>query len=340
MNKLLRFLCVIILGGLCSCEADRVEPTANALANFDHLWGEFDQRYGVFEAKQIDWNALRATYRPRLTPQAGDGELYQVLTQMLEELNDNHVSLLPTTPAYPRYVSGQTRGPALNHTSLEVIKNRYLTDYQMASPTLSYGKLPGNIGYVYLSGFDESFANYEHNLDRALQYLQGTKGMVLDIRNNAGGRDELAQYIAGRFAAGERRLYMKSRKRNGPRQDQFAAWQAWYVQPTGKSQYTQPIILLTSDDTISAGETFTLAMKRQPHVQHVGLTTSGAFSDRVERDLPNGWRFTISVGDYRDHNNVSWEGRGLTPAVAVANTAADQAAQRDPMLENAIQLVP
>jgi len=167
--------------------------------------------------------------------------------------------------------------------------------------------------------------------------MQDTKALVLDIRDNSGGRDELGQYIAGRFADA-RCLYMKSRKHNGSRHHQFTSWQEWYVQPTGSRQYTKPIILLTFDDTFSAGETFTLAMKRLPHVRQVGLATYGAFSDWIERDMPNGWRFTVSVGEYRDHNGVSWEGRGLAPDVKVANTAADLAAGRDPMLERALQL--
>ena len=337
MKKHLILSYMLVLSVLSSCETTEVEPTATAQTNFDFVWQEFDQLYGGFEVKAVDWLDVQRKYRAQLTPQSDNADLYQVLTHMLDELNDGHVSLSPTEAQYPRYVSGQSRGPALNHTSLELVRTRYLTESHLASPTITYGKLPGNVGYLYLSGLDEDYRNYQQNLDNILRDLQSTKALVLDIRDNSGGRDELGQYVAGRFAD-QRRLYMKSRKRNGPLHNQFTAWQEWYVQPTGSRQYTNPIILLTSDDTFSAGETFTLAMKRLPYVRQVGIATYGAFSDRVERDMPNGWRFTVSVGEYRDHNGVSWEGRGLTPDVVVANTAADLAAGHDLMLERALQL--
>lgn len=93
-------------------------------------------------------------------------------SKRIDTLNDAHVSLSPTDARYPRFVSGQRRGPALNHTSLGLIKARYLTESHLASPTLTYGKLAGNVGYLYLSGLDEEYQNYQHNLDNILGALQ------------------------------------------------------------------------------------------------------------------------------------------------------------------------
>ena len=70
---------------------------------------------------------------------------------------------------------------------------------------------------------------------------------------------------------------------------------------------------------------------------HVGDTTTGAFSDAVTRQLPNGWLYSISVGDYRDAENRSFESIGLAPDILVENSAADLAAGEDKMLEAAIQ---
>ncbi|MEQ9440881.1 MAG: S41 family peptidase [Cyclobacteriaceae bacterium] len=55
------------------------------------------------------------------------------------------------------------------------------------------------------------------------------------------------------------------------------------------------MLLLTNRYTISAGETFTLAMHSFNQVTQMGDTTTGAFSDAVGRELPNGWMF--SLGD-------------------------------------------
>ena len=68
---------------------------------------------------------------------------------------------------------------------------------------------------------------------------------------------------------------------------------------------------------------FSLAIKSFPHVTQVGDTTTGAFSDAIGRQLPNGWGYSLSIGDYRNAQGVSHEGVGLTPDVVVRNTSED-----------------
>ena len=74
-------------------------------------------------------------------------------------------------------------------------------------------------------------------------------------------------------------------------------------------------------------------MKAQ--ITHMGDTTTGGFSDVVKRQLPNGWFYGVSVGDYRNADNVSLEGIGIVPDVLVKNTAEDLEMGRDKMLEAA-----
>ena len=104
--------------------------------------------------------------------------------------------------------------------------------------------------------------------------------MVIDIRDNPGGNDATAQYVAGRFAA-ERKLYMNVRKKSGPGPNDFTQAIPWHVEPTGGTRFTKPIVLLTSRWTQSAGETFTLAMQELTNVTQLGDYTSGAFSDNI-----------------------------------------------------------
>ncbi|QNF33924.1 S41 family peptidase [Adhaeribacter swui] len=337
MKKIFSVLAMLLVLATTACEKENYAPTSDALINFDYLWQEFDQRYGNFEVKNINWPALRDKYRPQLNTTSTNADLHRVLEQLINELDDNHVTIAPTDGKLKYLVSDATH--QLNHIpTLELIKSKYLTEAKIATPEITYGLLPGNIGYIDITLFDDKFKNYEPNLDQIIDYLRDTKGLVLDIRNHQGGRDEVAQYVAGRFASSPA-LYMKARKRNGPQHTEFTDWYEWQVKPTGKSQYRKPIVILTSDFTISAAETFLLAMKRLPQVKQVGTTTSGDFSDRATLEMPNGWQFTLSIGDYRDHNGVSWEGKGLKPDVEIQNTPQDIEANKDLMLEKAIDLL-
>jgi carboxyl-terminal processing protease len=57
-------------------------------------------------------------------------------------------------------------------------------------------------------------------------------------------------------------------------------------------------------------------MRALPNVLHVGETTRGAFSDEINKPLPNGWTLVLSGEDYRDPEGQSWEAKGLPPQVA------------------------
>ena len=131
---------------------------------------------------------------------------------------------------------------------------------------------------------------------------------------------------------------MTSKKRNGPGHNNFEKTLSWYVEAEGGSQYTKPVLLLTSSRTISAGETFSFAMRENSIVTQVGDTTAGAFSEVVIFQLYNGWLFTVSVGDYRGSDGKSYEGIGIAPHIYSKNQKADVLAGKDKTLELVINI--
>jgi hypothetical protein len=87
----------------------------------------------------------------------------------------------------------------------------------------------------------------------------------------------------------------------------------------------------------SAGETFVL--KTIDRVVVMSDSTYGAFSDNPKRELPNGWIYSISTGDFRDASGVSFEGRGIQPDVYVKNTAEEIRQNLDRTLEEALNIL-
>ena len=65
--------------------------------NFEEFWKTFNNRYPFFEIRNVDWQKQHETYRPRVTSQTCDEELFEIFCQMLEPLNDGHVSLIAQT---------------------------------------------------------------------------------------------------------------------------------------------------------------------------------------------------------------------------------------------------
>lgn len=340
MKKYFFIALALVMLGFASCKKmllDEEVPNTPE-TNFEYVWNEFDRLYGLFLVKNMDWDSVYAVYRPQVNAQTTDAELYAVLKNMFAPLNDNHVSLIPTDPAFPHYSSGllEQLGPQEDFY-FELVKSAYLSDFKTHSEFMHSGMLPENLGYIHLSGFLGAKNQTESLLDKVLNDFSSTNGLVIDIRDNGGGEDAIAQAVANRFAQ-EQLLYMTAKKRNGPGHSDFAEPFYWYVFPDGAS-YTKPVIVLTSRYSVSAAETFSLAMKRIANVRLVGDTTSGAFSDAIVREMPNGWQFTVSVGDFRNADGQNLEGIGVAPDIFIRNTRQDIEAGHDLMLEKAMELL-
>jgi C-terminal processing protease CtpA/Prc len=259
-----------------------------------------------------------------------------VLCKLITPLNDIHAFLQPTTDALPRYESSAffREHKVQQDFSLQVVRQQYLSSLKTVDDKLHYGVLNGNLGYIHFGEFGHPVSYYKQKMQDILEALKETSGLVVDIRDHAGGDDEVSRYIAGLFA-NQKALFMTTRKRNGPRRSDFTAVDKWYVE--GEAQYTKPIVLLTSRWTASAGETFTWAMNTQAHVTQLGDTTAGGFTDVVARELPNGWLYFVGVGDYRNAKGESEEGKGVAPKVYATNTKAEIDAGKDKVLEKAIE---
>lgn len=331
-------LIISVLIPFSSCNdifvGERLENTQEQ--NFKLAWDKFDTHYGLFQVKNIDWDAVYDAHLSMAKIAKTDEELFAVLSSTLSILNDQHVNIYTTNATLSDYNSGHNGHiPPLEDFLFKTIQDNYLIEYHQITENFGYGKLTDDIGYIHVLSHTDNLSDIKKAMDTSLKALASTKKIVFDIRAHHGGSDNISKYIAGRFAK-TKNLFMTSKKRNGPQHDNFEKTLEWFVEPEGESQYTKPVILLTTSRTISAGETFTFAMRENDNVIHMGVTTAGAFSDIVPFQLPNGWLITIPVGDYRGSDGKSYEGLGITPHVYSKNLKADVLAGVDKTLELAM----
>lgn len=328
----------LLLNG-CEKTIIGTEEPDNPIQNFELVWKIFDEHYGMFEVKNIDWGKEYQLYRPLLNEHSSDADLYAVLTSMLKIFNDNHVTLHTTDRHLPTFRSGILGNPPYSFQedfNVDVIINSYVPNLKEESGDISYGIIaPYNIGYILIFRAEESLSKTENTIDQIIEKLKDTKGIIVDIRPHSGGYDYLGQYIAGKFAA-SKKLYMTSKRKNGPAHTDFTETLNWYVEPTGESQYLKKVILITSRFTMSGAETFALAMKQNDQIKQLGDTTSGAFSDQITTEMYNGWLLSLSVGDYRAADGLSYEGIGLAPDYYIVATKAELDLGQDKPLELAI----
>src|SRR6266576_609976 len=61
--------------------------------NLAALWKTFHNRYPFFKLRKVDWNRQYDTYRPKVTRDTSDDELFDIFCRMLDPLDDGHVEL-------------------------------------------------------------------------------------------------------------------------------------------------------------------------------------------------------------------------------------------------------
>lgn len=339
-------LLFVLLGSMfmmASCEDELIGPEKlnTPTNNFELFWKTFDEHYGLFEVKNIDWRAIHNQFKARVNDQMTDEDLYHVLSEMVILLNDNHLNLYPTNGSLPVFPGGVL---SYRNGQLEILKvqedydlevsKTYLTDYKQVTENIGYGKL-NDLIYLNVKGTD-GLKEVEKEMEKITAEMTNVQGVIIDARGFFGGYDPVSQYLAGCFAS-SRKLYMTTKKRNGPAHTDYTEQAAWYVEPKTSNPYTKPVVLLTSRFTQSAGETFALALKQFDHIKVFGDTTAGSFSDNPNFELYNSWMFSVSVGDYRSPSGVSFEGIGLVPDLFIKNTKQDLLGEKDRTLEKAVE---
>ena len=308
-------------------------------ATFEAFWATYNENYALFGVKHVDWDAVYRVYRPRVTAETTDDELWAVLAEVGRLLNDVHVTL--RDPATGREARSGGRsigvGPFDDGTfSLDLVEGAYAVGGLEAAVdgAVRWGWLADSVGYVRVERFRDPEAS-GRAVDAAVAALEGARGVVLDVRHNGGGDDRAGKAVVSRLVA-EPRLYMTVAMRKlGQTPAAFAEPVEWWLRPAGPRQYTGPVVLLVNSRSISAAENVALAMRAVPHAVMMGETTAGVMADAAPLPLPNGWEVGVPVNVFRDANGVSWEGVGVVPDLWVANDPADVEAGRDRVLETA-----
>ncbi|MBX2800145.1 MAG: S41 family peptidase [Myxococcales bacterium] len=275
-------------------------PDTSPPALFDHLWTDFDERYGQFSVKDVDWEASYDTIRPRFEADPSDQEMSEAFKDLLRPLGDGHVILRTflEDEIWKSYTPTREKGDV----DLDLIENEILTDPGTQPGDLLWGRLSDRVGYVHLHHMDLS--KPQRSLATALDALGDVDGLVVDVRDNGGGSDQESAAYAGCFAQ-QTTPFLTIRIRNGPNHDDFTDPMHMNIEPAERCAFEGPVVLITNQFSLSAAETFTLGMVELPQVTHIGERTQGAFSDAIFRELGNGWLYSISIGDWRDAHDVS-----------------------------------
>lgn len=343
---------------------DKNHDAHDALYNFDVLWQTFSEHYAFFAARGVDWNATRERFRPLLNSDTPDPELQRIFAEMFRGLQDRHTMLiadkirvragLPAivarwyadyerdpvgppdallrsklvefmSPAWQRYLdSGSIRQVSGNVTAGTAAKGR-----------VAYVSIAAESGYVTVGSQDDDVRAALTELGELFASFAGRQGLIVDLRMNVGGSDEVGLGIAGLLTNRDRPGFSKcARDRDGTTPVQKT------IIRHARGAFVGPTVVLISPLTASAAENLTMMVKDYPNIILVGDRTSGVHSDPLIKSLPNGWRFMLSNERFVAPDGTSYEGMGIPPDVLVAfDPDALRTTGIDPILEKALDLL-
>jgi C-terminal processing protease CtpA/Prc len=215
---------------------------------------------------------------------------------------------------------------------------------------VQFGLINRGIGYLRILSFqdyteEKSAEGNLHALDAALDevfdHSQRLTGLIVDIRINGGGSDRLAIVLASRLAREKYLAYSKVIRNNLDGPLHFTEPQPIWVVPGARPGFKGKVVLLAGADTVSAGETFTMAlMGRRPAVIHVGDDTQGVFSDELRRTLPNGWCFSLPNEVFLTERGKAFDAVGVPPSIRVSVFSGEDLREgRDAALDKALEIL-
>jgi carboxyl-terminal processing protease len=320
--------------------------------NFEELWRTFRNRYPFFKLRNVDWQKQYDTYRPKVTIETSDDELFEIFCQMLDPLDDGHVQLIVKAsrdrekrffspekkPKFWQEFSKKQIKQLLKTTAKTLAANGFGLPAETEAWILHYCRSQ-TFGYLRLLELEGvSKRKLVAALDTIARNFRELHGFIIDVRDCPGGEDSIAITIIDRFCD-RRRVAFHRKTKNGPGEDDFTPLKTWYIEPQGDARFTGPIVLLTCDSVFSGGEAFTLAIKQLPHVTIIGDHTNGIFSYQLDKKLPNGWLYRLSYQVYLSAQLECYEGKGVPADIVLLNKQADIQNGRDPLIIRALEVL-
>lgn len=325
-----------VLSGGCAKMPDYADSDSHdPYANFDALADIVGSRYCFFAEKEIDWGAMCASYRKKITSKTTEAELFFILSDLLDELKDGHVNLISpfATSYYKKWWSDYPQD-----FDNRVLQEHYLHFGGLQTSGMQYVMfVPDSIGYLRYPSFSATVG--ETNLDYVLAILQKSKGLIIDVRDNGGGDLSNVPTLVSRFIK-EKTTGGYIRHKTGPAQDAFSAPYPIEYEPCGDGRvsYDGPVMILTNRSTFSAANDFVSVMKDLPQVRICGARTGGGGGMPFSSELPNGWAIRFSASPISDASDRSTEdGIDPTPGYGMHCTPEEFAKGKDAILDLALR---
>ncbi len=309
-------------------EAASSLPPALTAAAFDQVWEAFDRDYAMFVLRpEVDWNRLRELYRPKALASRSTNEFAAVCAEMLKPLRDLHIWVTVAGEYVP--VFNRPRTANANPGAYAAILGQLHEAGQV-----QWAVTPDKMGFLAIYGWSDR--HIPALCHQVLEQMRNTRGLIVDVRLNGGGSEDLAEEVAGRFL-GKEFVYAFSQFRNGPSHTNLTARLERRVSPGGPWRYDRPVVLLIGQKCMSSNESFVAMMSGARQVTVMGDHTCGSSGNPEIIHLP--LDMTVSVPRWIDYlpDGTPLDERGFQPQIVFDPSPGAFEGSRDDLLTAALE---
>lgn len=300
--------------------------------SFEALRKALRERYAYYDLREIDWDARFEAHKERILGARTNLEWATWVADLLSAAQDLHLSIRcdgEHLGTHSRMVDPNWRWENV----AAAIKN-----VERRNPAVATGRTDDGIVYILIQSWARLKGNPLRAVHGILEESKHAKGIILDVRPNAGGDELLAREVAQWFfekpAVYSRNVYRDPSTPTG--------WTKVFdraVQPNPPAnRYTSPVAVLMGPYNMSSCESFLLMMRQAPHATLLGARTFGSSGNPKPHKLPNGAEIYLpSWKDLRPDGSC-FEGEGISPDLFVY-FPTDGSYAGDPVLERALDLL-
>jgi hypothetical protein len=242
------------------------------------------------------------------------GALTAILTRELRSINNDQHLLAQPSPQPTR--SRPSRRDPISTSMAFILRHK-----QMNFGIAGVQRMNGNIGYLEIVSFRPMpNPEAERIIRSAMDLLASSDALIIDLRGNGGGHINMLEFLSSHFFEGTTQLTSRYLRQTS------SIRESWTIDGFDDRRFVEmPLYVLTSENTISAGEIFTYDLQALGRAIVVGEVTAGAVNSGRYFTVQDSIQLLIATGyAVSPITNTHVEGRGIQPDVEVpANAALD-----------------
>ena len=169
-------------------------------------------------------------------------------------------------------------------------------------------RLAGNVGYINFRGFAEPKSS-EVALASAMNFVSNTNSLIIDLRDNRGGDNDMLLQFCSYFLNSKTNIYQTYFRNTGINKKNWTQ-----AKVKGQKYLSKNIYLLTSGNTFSAAEGMAFILQNYKLAKVIGEQTGGAANPIAPFIIDNKYLLLIPVGKVTvTSTKTNWEQIGVTP---------------------------